>query len=234
MALAFDADGDPELIEPYDQTIVDAQVAAAQAAQNAAELAQAAAEQAVLDSAAQVVLAQAQVNLATQAVSDCQDEVSLAQAQVTLAQAQVTLATAKATLAGNYANYAHGSYVPGTSEYSAKHWAQEAQGYAGGGQMRVSSDDTTLKYLEDAITLAASSALTKTTTTGGGNEHVQLDVATMTGDSGSGGVKGLVPAPATGDAAASKFLKADGTWTAVVVPPAGGSQMIEYVIMGGY
>lgn len=32
------------------------------------------------------------------------------------------------------------------------------------------------------------------------------------GDSGSGGVKGLVPAPASGDAAANKFLKADGTW----------------------
>jgi hypothetical protein len=36
----------------------------------------------------------------------------------------------------------------------------------------------------------------------------------FTGDSGSGGVKGLVPAPAAGDAAAGKFLKADGTWTA--------------------
>jgi len=38
----------------------------------------------------------------------------------------------------------------------------------------------------------------------------------MVGDSGSGGTKGLVPAPAAGDAAASKFLKADGTWEAVV------------------
>lgn len=32
----------------------------------------------------------------------------------------------------------------------------------------------------------------------------------MVGDSGSGGTKGLVPAPATGDA--TKFLKGDGTW----------------------
>lgn len=32
------------------------------------------------------------------------------------------------------------------------------------------------------------------------------------GDSGSGGAKGLVPAPATGDASAGKYLKADGTW----------------------
>lgn len=40
----------------------------------------------------------------------------------------------------------------------------------------------------------------------------------FTGDSGSGGVKGLVPAPASGDAAALKFLKSDGTWAT----PAGG------------
>lgn len=41
----------------------------------------------------------------------------------------------------------------------------------------------------------------------------------FTGDSGSGGVAGFVPAPAAGDAAAGKYLDADGTWT---VPPAGG------------
>jgi hypothetical protein len=34
----------------------------------------------------------------------------------------------------------------------------------------------------------------------------------MVGDSGAGGTKGLVPAPAAGDAAAGKFLKADGSW----------------------
>ena len=38
---------------------------------------------------------------------------------------------------------------------------------------------------------------------------------TMVGDTGGGGTAGLVPAPALGDAAASKFLKADGTWTVV-------------------
>ena len=31
--------------------------------------------------------------------------------------------------------------------------------------------------------------------------------------------KGLVPAPATGDAAANKFLFADGTWKAVTATP---------------
>lgn len=38
----------------------------------------------------------------------------------------------------------------------------------------------------------------------------------MIGDSGLGGYSGNVPAPAMGDAAAGKFLKADGTWA---VPP---------------
>ncbi|GEM_PF-2302889 len=40
----------------------------------------------------------------------------------------------------------------------------------------------------------------------------QSDLPVMNGDSGSGGAKGAVPAPAAGDAAAGKFLKADGTW----------------------
>jgi hypothetical protein len=41
----------------------------------------------------------------------------------------------------------------------------------------------------------------------------------MTGDAGAGGAKGAVPAPAAGDAAAGKYLDADGTWT---VPPGTG------------
>jgi hypothetical protein len=35
----------------------------------------------------------------------------------------------------------------------------------------------------------------------------------MIGDTGSGGTAGIVPAPAAGDAAAGKFLKADGAWS---------------------
>lgn len=42
------------------------------------------------------------------------------------------------------------------------------------------------------------------------------------GDSGSGGTAGLVPAPSAGDAAASKFLKADGTWTS----PSGSGDVV--------
>lgn len=45
------------------------------------------------------------------------------------------------------------------------------------------------------------------------------DLIALVGDSGSGGTKGLVPAPAAGDAAAGKALFADGTWK---VPTGGG------------
>lgn len=50
--------------------------------------------------------------------------------------------------------------------------------------------------------------------------QVTADLSVMVGDSGSGGTKGLVPAPSSGDAAAGKFLKADGTYA---VPPGIGS-----------
>lgn len=42
---------------------------------------------------------------------------------------------------------------------------------------------------------------------------VAADYPAMVGDSGSGGTRGAAPAPGTGDAAAGKFLKADGTWS---------------------
>lgn len=45
-------------------------------------------------------------------------------------------------------------------------------------------------------------------------------IAAFVGDSGSGGVKGEVPAPAAGDAAAGKFLRASGGWAA---PPTSGA-----------
>jgi hypothetical protein len=58
------------------------------------------------------------------------------------------------------------------------------------------------------------------TTAGTGNpEDLTATQATailnvMVGDAGAGGTKGLAPAPAAGDAAAGKFLKADGTYAA--------------------
>jgi len=61
------------------------------------------------------------------------------------------------------------------------------------------------------------------TPTGHGNTHTNGsdDVADLVGDSGSGGTHGLAPAPGAGDAAAGKFLKADGVWTT----PSGGGDV---------
>ena len=50
---------------------------------------------------------------------------------------------------------------------------------------------------------------------------VSASLPDFTGDSGSGGAAGLVPAPAAGDAAAGKFLKADGSFEAPPAPVTG-------------
>jgi hypothetical protein len=62
--------------------------------------------------------------------------------------------------------------------------------------------------------------------TGGGDLSADrtLAISAFTGDSGSGGAKGAVPAPAAGDAAAGKFIKADGTWAV----PSGGSGTVTH------
>ena len=75
----------------------------------------------------------------------------------------------------------------------------------------------TLKTYFDSL----STTLTNKTIDGANNTISNVPataLGVMTGDSGAGGAKGAVPAPASGDAAAGKFLKADGTWTA----PSGG------------
>jgi len=46
------------------------------------------------------------------------------------------------------------------------------------------------------------------------------------GDSGSGGTKGLVPAPASGDGAANKYLNATGSWS---VPAGGNTIESQYI-----
>ena len=53
--------------------------------------------------------------------------------------------------------------------------------------------------------------------------NINITLDDFTGDSGSGGVSGLVPAPAAGDAAAGKFLKANGSW---VAPSAGSGDVV--------
>lgn len=84
---------------------------------------------------------------------------------------------------------------------------------------------------------SAGDAAAKSITDAGFSMVAAADAAAQTallsnvvGDSGSGGTKGLVPAPASGDAAAGKFLKADGTWAA---PSAGGLIATGSVNLGG-
>lgn len=48
--------------------------------------------------------------------------------------------------------------------------------------------------------------------------QVTATLDAVVGDSGSGGTKGLVPAPASGDAAANKYLKANGAWATISAP----------------
>jgi hypothetical protein len=72
--------------------------------------------------------------------------------------------------------------------------------------------------LAKMATVATASVLGRTTAGTGNIEALTATQATallnnVVGDSGSGGTKGLVPAPASGDAAAQKYLKADGTWS---------------------
>lgn len=73
-----------------------------------------------------------------------------------------------------------------------------------------------------SATLAALAALA--TTTFGRNLLTATDAGVLTGlltafagDAGTGGAKGLVPAPAAGDGAAGRFLRADGVWAQAVL-----------------
>lgn len=91
------------------------------------------------------------------------------------------------------------------------------------GDVTVSSSGTVITIDNSAVTLAkqaniATSRIMGRVTAGTGVQEALTGTQATTildavvGDSGSGGTKGLVPAPAAGDAALDKFLKADGTW----------------------
>lgn len=91
------------------------------------------------------------------------------------------------------------------------------------GDIIQSGSGTVLTIDTDVVTnaklanMATATFKGRTTAATGDPEDLTVTQATamlnnFVGDSGSGGTKGLVPAPAAGDAAAGKFLKADGTW----------------------
>lgn len=59
------------------------------------------------------------------------------------------------------------------------------------------------------------------------------ELVPFVGDSGSGGTQGVVPAPASGDAAANKYLKADGTWSTVDGLPSQTGNSGKYLTTDG-
>lgn len=76
--------------------------------------------------------------------------------------------------------------------------------------------DRTLDISAGSVTITAAGAAM----TGAASAAAQTALlSNVVGDSGSGGTKGLVPAPSAGDAAANKFLHANGTFAVV---PVGG------------
>ena len=100
------------------------------------------------------------------------------------------------------------------------------------GDVTASAGSNTTTVANDAITNAklanmATATFKGRTTSGTGDpEDLTATQATallnvMVGDSGSGGTKGLVPAPVTGDA--TKFLRGDGTFVAI---PGGGDALV--------
>jgi hypothetical protein len=82
----------------------------------------------------------------------------------------------------------------------------------------LAADGNWLKIATSAIADQSGKTLLANTTGSAGAvsavaiSSITTELTAVVGDSGSGGTKGLVPAPASGDASAGKFLKADGLW----------------------
>lgn len=143
-----------------------------------------------------------------------------ASSQFTVREGSGTLLTFSGTLAdGEYLKRSGTTLVGGTPSGSV--------GDADYGDITVSSSGTVWTIDNDVVTNAKAANMANGTikgrkTAGAGDPEdlsgtqVTTLLDAVVGDSGSGGTKGLVPAPAAGDAAAGKVLKADGTWA---VPP---------------
>lgn len=109
------------------------------------------------------------------------------------------------------------------------------------GDVTASSGSNATTIPNDTVTNAKSANMAESTIKGraagaGTGDPTDLTATQATailnavvGDSGSGGTKGLAPAPGSGDAAAGKFLHADGTYQ---VPPSSTDQSYEISNLG--
>lgn len=77
----------------------------------------------------------------------------------------------------------------------------------------VASLNASSLVIQNPVNATATATAAKIPIADGSGKLDKAWLPAMVGDSGSGGAVGAVPAPASGDAAAGKFLKADGTWT---------------------
>jgi hypothetical protein len=123
-------------------------------------------------------------------------------------------------------------------------WGFNAFG-GGGASTGANSDITSLSGLTTPLSVGQGGTGLDADITGGTSQYVKqatlggaftvgaiavADYATYVGDSGSGGTKGAVPAPAAGDAAAQKYLAAGGGWS---TPSGSGASASEpYVTIG--
>lgn len=151
-------------------------------------------------------------------------------------------ASAAAALASENAAAASASAASGSAGAAASS-ASAASGSADAAGASATAADASATAADASADAAAASALEAANTVGDATAAVRWDivqslsasekqrgrenigVVPFTGDSGSGGAAGLVTAPAAGDAAAKKVLRADGTWAR----PGKILQCLEYI-----
>jgi hypothetical protein len=176
-----------------------------------------------------------EATLASHTLSLTSHETDIAQLQTDVSTAQATADDHIADSAGAHAasaisNTPSGNLAATTVQAALDELQTAIDGFSGvsdgdKGDITVSSSGAAWAIDDSVVTNAKLADVANNTIKGNdsGSSAAPQDLTgtevtalldAFTGDSGSGGVKGLVPAPASGDAAADKFLKADGTWTA--------------------